>query len=345
MRNRIISLALVLGLALPAFSDELTVKPDAPGRYTVVKGDTLWGISGRYLQSPWQWPELWRMNRADVKSPHWIYPGDVLVLDYVDGRPRLSLASDATREVKLSPQARPEELDRAISSIPADVIEPFLARPLVVDAAQFATGPQLVAGPDERISISQGDKVYASGVGESGTWQSYRLGKPLVDPDSNNALGIEASYSGDLVVEKLGRDVQTLRVRRVAEEILIGDRLVRAPKEQFVSYVPHPPPENLRGKIISTYQGIDGAAQYSTVAVNLGSQSGMEPGLVFGIYKKGGNILITGADGKPRQGQLPTEQAGKLFVYRVFDKVSYALVLDSTSAIYVGDSIAAPEAE
>ena len=345
MRNRIISLALALGLALPAFSDELTVKPDAPARYTVAKGDTLWGISARYLKSPWQWPELWRMNRADIRNPHWIYPGDVLTLDYVDGRPRLSLAGDSLREVKLSPQARPEQLDQAIASIPAEAIEPFLARPLVVDPAQFVTAPRLVAGPDERISISQGDKVYASGVGETGTWQAYRLGKPLLDPDSQAVLGVEATYSGDLAVDKLGRDVQTLRVRRVAGEILIGDHLVRAPREQFVNYVPHSPPPGLHGKIISTYQGIDGAAQYSTVAVNLGSQGGMEPGLVFGIYKKGGDITINGPDGKPRRTQLPTEQAGKLFVYRVFDKVSYALVLDSTSAIYVGDGIAAPEAE
>ena len=337
MRKRIISLALLMGLAFPAFSDDLTVKPDAPSRYTVARGDTLWGIAGHYLQSPWRWPELWRMNRDQVRNPHWIYPGNVLVLDYVNGRPRLSLASDIQREVKLSPQARPEEQDRAIASIPAEAIEPFLARPLVVDPAQFATGPRLVAGPDERLTITQSDRVYASGVTENGTWQAYRLGKQLVDPDSKEVLGVEAVYGGDLAVDK------TLTVRSVAGEVLVGDHLVRAPKAAFVNYVPRRPEEDLRGKIIAVYQGLDGAAQYSTVALNLGARNHIEPGLVFGIYKKGNPITITDAAGKKRETQLPTEQAGSLFVYRVFDKVSYALVLDSLGALYVGDSVATPE--
>ncbi|AXE30205.1 peptidoglycan-binding protein [Chromobacterium phragmitis] len=343
MRKRIISLALLLGLAFPAFSGELTVKPDAPSRYTVAPGDTLWGIAGRYLQSPWRWPELWRMNRDQVRNPHWIYPGNVLALDYVNGQPRLSLADGEQREVKLSPRSRPEEQDQAIASIPAEAIEPFLARPLVVDPAQFVTGPRLVAGPDERISITQGDRVYASGVTEKGTWQAYRLGKQLVDPDSKEVLGVEAVYGGDLAVDKLRPDIQTLTVRKVAGEVLVGDHLVRAPKTALVNYAPRRPDDNLRGKIIAVYQGISGAAQYSTVALNLGTRNQMAPGLVFGIYKKGNAISIVDAAGKKREAQLPTEQAGALFVYRVFDKVSYALVLDSDGAVYVGDSVAAPE--
>ncbi|MFK7087912.1 LysM domain-containing protein [Chromobacterium violaceum] len=345
MRKRIISLALLMGLAFPAFSDELTVKPDAPSRYTVTRGDTLWSIAGRYLQSPWRWPELWRMNRDQVRNPHWIYPGNVLVLDYVNGRPRLRLAGDVQREVKLSPRIRPEEQDRAIASIPADAIEPFLARPLVIDPVQFATGPRLVAGPDERISITQGDRVYASGVTEKGSWQAYRLGKQLVDPDSKEVLGVEAVYGGDLAVDKLRPDIQTLSVRSVAGEVLVGDHLVRAPKTTLVNYVPRRPDEAMRGKIIAVYQGIDGAAQYSTVALNLGARNNVEPGLVFGIYKKGNAITVADAAGKTREAQLPTEQAGSLFVYRVFDKVSYALVLDSRGALYVGDSVATPENE
>ncbi|POA96924.1 peptidoglycan-binding protein [Chromobacterium sinusclupearum] len=345
MLKRIISLALALALSVTAFADELAIKPDAPSRYTVAKGDTLWGIAGRYLNSPWQWPRLWRMNREQVRNPHWIYPGDVLALDYVNGQPRLSLASDTPREVKLSPQARVEELDQAIASIPAEAIEPFMVRPLIVNPEQFALGPKLVAGPDERLSLSPGDRVYASGVNETGSWQAYRLGKTLVDPDSQQALGVEAVYGGDLVVDKLRADIQTLRIRSVAGEVLVGDRLVRAPKESFVNYVPHPAEDGMHGKIISSYQGVDGAAQYSTVAVNLGSAAGVEPGMVFGIFKKGGAIEIADAAGKKRQAQLPTEQAGKLFIYRVFDKVSYGLVLDSAGAIYVGDGIAPPDAE
>ncbi|POZ63326.1 LysM peptidoglycan-binding domain-containing protein [Chromobacterium alticapitis] len=345
MLKRIISLALALALSLPAWADELTVKPDAPSRYTVSRGDTLWSIAGHYLNNPWQWPQLWRMNREQVRNPHWIYPGDVLTLDYADGRPRLSLDAGAPREVKLSPQARAEQLDQAVSSIPADAIEPFLVRPLVVDPQQFATGPRLVAGPDEHLSLSSGDRVYASGVNETGSWQAYRLGKQLTDPDSHQALGVEAIYGGDLVVDKLRPDIQTLHIRSVAGEVLVGDHLVRAPKQSFVNYVPHPAPAELRGKIVSTYQGVAGAAQFSTVAINLGAADGVEPGMVFGIFKKGGAIVIRDDAGKKRKAQLPTEQAGEMFVYRVFDKLSYALVLNSDGALYVGDGIASPESE
>lgn len=345
MLKRIISLALALALSLPAWADELTVKSDAPSRYTVSSGDTLWSIAGRYLNNPWQWPQLWRMNREQVRNPHWIYPGDVLVLDYVNGQPRLSLDTSQPREVKLSPQARPEKLDQAIASIPADAIEPFLARPLIVDPVRFASGPRLIAGPDEHLSLSTGDRVYASGVDEAGSWQAYRLGKTLLDPDTQQVLGVEAVYGGDLVVDKLRPDIQTLRIRSVAGEVLVGDRLVRAPKQSFVNYVPRPAEEDLHGKIVSAYQGVAGAAQFSTVSINLGSAAGVEPGMVFGIFKKGGMIEVGNADGKKRLAHLPTEQAGELFVYRVFDKVAYGLVLNSDGAVYVGDSVAAPQRE
>ncbi|WP_374421980.1 LysM peptidoglycan-binding domain-containing protein [Chromobacterium sp.] len=344
MRKSIISLALAIGLAAPAFSAGLKLKPDAPGTYTVVRGDTLWSISGRYLSSPWKWPQLWRMNQSDIKNPHWIYPGDVLALDYVDGQPRLSLARGAQREVKLSPQARIETQDLAVASIPASAIEPFLKRPLVVDMAQFMQAPKLIAGPEERISVTTGDRVYATGITEAGTWQAYRLGKPLLDPDSKQVLGIEATYSGDLVADKAQGEVQTLKVRNTSEEIMVGDRLMRAPRQNFNNYAPHPASAQMSGKVVSIYNGVDGAAQYSTIVLNLGSAQGVENGHVFGLFKKGRPLEIKDEQGK-RTVALPAERAGNAFVYRVFDKVSYALVLDSTGPIYVGDGVASPEQE
>ena len=344
MRKSIISFALALGLAVPGFAADLQLKADAPSRYTVKRGDTLWSISGRYLNSPWKWPRLWRMNQGEIKNPHWIYPGDVLALDYVDGQPRLSLARGAQREVKLSPQARIEAQDLAVASIPASAIEPFLKRPLVVDMAQFMQAPKLIAGPEERISVTTGDRVYATGITEAGTWQAYRLDKPLLDPDSKQVLGIEATYSGDLVADKAQGEVQTLKVRNTSEEIMVGDRLMRAPRQNFNNYAPHPASAQMSGKVVSIYNGVDGAAQYSTIVLNLGSAQGVENGHVFGLFKKGRPLEIKDEQGK-RTVALPAERAGNAFVYRVFDKVSYALVLDSTGPIYVGDGVASPEQE
>lgn len=345
MRKSIISLALALGLALPAFSETLAIKSGAPARYTVVKGDTLWGIAGHYLNSPWKWPRLWQMNKADIKNPHWIYPGDVLVLTYVDGQPRLSLEKSGQGDVRLSPQVRMSDIDKAISSIPAKAIEPFLYRPLVVDEDEFATSPRLIAGPEERMAFGTGDRIYANGVSAGGTWQIYRASKPLIDPDTQENLGYEVMYGGDAVVDKLGSDVQTMHITKVTSEILVGDRMVQAPKDQFVSYVPHSPDANIKGQIISVYDGVDGAAQYSNVVINRGRREQVEPGDVFSIYKNSKPITIVAADNTERQVVLPGIPIGKIFVYRVFDKVSYALVLESTDATGVGDVVAPPDSE
>lgn len=345
MRKSIISLALALGLALPAFSDTLTIKSGAPARYTVVKGDTLWGISGRYLKSPWKWPRLWQMNKAEIKNPHWIYPGDVLVLTYVNGQPRLSLEKSRQGDVRLSPQVRMSDIDKAVSSIPAKAIEPFLYRPLVVNEEEFATSPRLVAGPEERLAFGTGDRVFANGVGETGNWQVYRASKPLIDPVTKENLGYEVMYGGDAVVDKLGNEIQTMHLTKVNSEILVGDRMIKAPKDQFVSYVPHSPDGNIRGQIISVYDGVDGAAQYSNVVINRGKREQVEAGDVFSIYKNAKPVTLIMADGEKKEVTLPGQTIGKIFVYRVFDKVSYGLVLESTDATSVGDVIAPPEDE
>lgn len=344
MRKSIISLVLALGLAAPAFSDTLTLRSDAPARYVVVKGDTLWGISGRYLKKPWNWPRLWQMNRDEVKNPHLIYPGDVLVLTWVNGQPRLGLERNR-REVKLSPQVRIEDQDRALPSIPAKAIEPFLSRPLIVDIDSFSRAPRLVAGSDEHVAMSSGDRAYAMGLDQGGSWQSYRPNKPLRDPDSGETLGYEVTYGGDLAVEKMGDEVQSLRVRKVAEEILVGDRLVKAPRDYFVSYVPHPPEKMVQGKIISTPNGVAGAAQYYNVAINLGQRDGLETGHVLDILKNGSLVKVTTPDNRATKVLLPTEKAGSLFVYRVFNRVAYGLVMESAVPIGVGDVVRTPDEE
>ncbi|KZE34847.1 nucleoid-associated protein YgaU [Crenobacter luteus] len=344
MRKTIISLLAALGLAAPAIADTLTLRPDAPSRYVVVRGDTLWGISGRYLKSPWQWPRLWQMNRDEVSNPHLIYPGEVLRLDYVNGQPRLS-REGGTRTVKLSPRVRLEDADRALPSIPSRLIEPFLKRPLVIDAAQFARAPRLIAGPDERVVLGSGDKAYAAGLTEGGVWQAYRAGTPLVDPDTRETLGLEAVYGGDLEVLDLGRpgEAQTLRVGTVSEEIQVGDRLVQAPKDTFVNYAPRAPEGDIRGKVIAVYNGVAEAGQYQNLVVNRGRRDGVEVGHVFAVFKKGGAVRVAGVDGGQAETlRLPTEVAGTLFVYRVFDRVAYALVMQSPVAINVGDAFGPP---
>ena len=146
MRKTIISLILLLTPVLQAYAaDAGALKEDAPDRYIVVPGDTLWSISGRFLKDPWKWPEVWKMNQEQIKNPHRIYPGDVVVLDRSGQEAQLRLiqgqvagAAAAATTVKLSPRTRVEPLkDAAVPAIPPSAIEPFLSRPLVVGETEL----------------------------------------------------------------------------------------------------------------------------------------------------------------------------------------------------------------
>ncbi|GHD75126.1 LysM peptidoglycan-binding domain-containing protein [Vogesella fluminis] len=338
MFKAIIPLILALGLSATAFADTLVLRPDAPPRYEVKRGDTLWDISGRYLTAPWKWPQLWDMNRDEVKNPHWIYPGNVLYLEMVDGKPRLRLDSSALRVVKLSPRVRTEQLDSAIPTIPARIIDPFLKRPLLIeDEASYLQSPKIIAGPDNRVILSTTDRAYSQGLDAGGLWQAYRLGRTITDPDSGEVLGHEATYGGDLMVDKLD-EVSTLSVRKIAEEVLVGDHLLKSLPAPLLNYTPHEPPPELEGRIVTSYAGVNEIGQQFNVLINRGARDGVEVGHVFGVYRAPRQVSVD----KKQQVILPSEKVGRLIVFRVFNKASYALVLDATQPILVKDRIAQP---
>jgi len=338
MFKPIIPLILALGLSAAAFADTLQLRPDAPQRYVVKKGDTLWDISGRYLTAPWKWPQLWNMNRDEVKNPHWIYPGNVLYLEMVDGKPRLRLDSSALRVVKLSPQVRAEQLDSAIPTIPAKIIDPFLKRPLLIeDEASYLQSPKIIAGPDNRVILSTTDRAYSQGLDAGGLWQAYRLGRTITDPDSGEVLGIlnMVFIKG---TKETDDEVSTLSVRKIAEEGLVGDHLLKSLPAPLLNYTPHEPPPELEGRIVTSYAGVNEIGQQFNVLINRGERDGVEVGHVFGIYRAPRQISVD----KKQQVTLPSEKVGRLIVFRVFNKASYALVLDASQPIMVKDRIAQP---
>jgi hypothetical protein len=348
MRKTIISLLLVLGaVAGTAHADTLDLQKDAPERYVVVKGDTLWGISGKFLKQPWRWPEIWQLNKDEIKNPHWIYPGDVVVLDLSGKVPRLKLLKsdkNGNRQsgpLKLSPQVRVEEFTNgAIASIPLDAIQPFLKRPLLIEPAELAKAPRIAAGPDARQIYAAGDRIYALNLsGKDGdVWQVFRPGKPLydpADPEHKAVMGYEVNYLGDVRVVKVD-EVSTLNVVTAKEEIQPGDRLLRYDEIPFVNYVPHLPERGVKGLVVSAYDGLTDFGPYSTVVVNRGSLDGLDIGSVLFTYKQGRPIK---AEEGEKQGLMtPPEKNGNLFIYRVFPNVAYGLLLDSTQPVNVGDA-------
>lgn len=345
--------------------------PNAPDEYTVKRGDTLWAISRIFLRSPWRWPELWGMNSGAIANPHLIYPGQVLFLDKSGGRARL-----ATRRgggdmgggtIKLSPRTRYESLSgMALPTLNPSLIEPFLAEPIVVDQDTLKLAPRIVAGNDERVLLARGDRAYARGeanapllekAGPINTFRVFRDATPLKDPASGEILGYEAQYLGKAQLQRSestettlqdGKEVvsvvpATIDIVSTKEEIRAGDRLLPEPARQLVSYVPRAPIQTVTdGRIVSVYgNSVQFAAQNQVVAINKGTRDGIESGNVLAILKNGQTIVDRTGGGKETL-KLPNERIGLLMVFRPFEKVSYALVLEITDTPKAGDLLVNP---
>ncbi len=263
--------AILFAGAGPARAADVEVKSGVPDRYTVQKGDTLWGIAGKFLKDPWRWPDIWRLNREQIRNPHLIYPGDVIVLDRVDGQWRLSLDRPTTR---LSPTVRVTPLDaEAIPSIPAGDLEPFLSRPIITGPAGLDTQAQIIAGRDTRVIRGEGDVVYVLGLDPKAgdLWNIYRRGREFTPLNSNELLGVEQRYLGTAKVERFA-EVSTLRIVAANEEILVGDQLIPAPRGQLMSYAPHAPGRPIDGQIIALNRGATEAGRGWIVTLDRGAQ-------------------------------------------------------------------------
>ena len=330
----------------------LQLADNAPTRYVVKKGDTLWAIAGRFLKSPWKWSELWRMNKDQIKNPHWIYPGNVLVLTAgADGQPQLTLdAPDRGPTVHVSPSVRATPIDdAAISAIAPAIIDPFLTKPLVIEQNGLESAPRIIGGADARVVLSAGYKIYALGIGErdGARWQIYRPGPPLLARGSNEILGYEAEYLGDAVVDKFA-EVSTLTILSSRKEIFVGDRLVQVPKERIINYPPHAPDTAVEGHVIGMPTSLIESGREAVITLDIGTREGIEIGHVLALHHDPGTVDVWDQQTRilklpdKRAVQLPLERIGLAFVFRVFERVSYALVLNTTKQVELGDWVRKP---
>jgi nucleoid-associated protein YgaU len=342
---------------------------DAPERYTVKSGDTLWAISGLFLKRAWRWPELWGMNLNDIKNPHRIYPGQILVLERKGGMASLRLEGEPSDPptVKVSPRTRYEILsDSALPTLRSSIIEAFLAEPVIVDDAGLRAAPRIVSALESRVLIAKGDRAYARGpdgaplLDDQPREQQYRVFRnatPLTDPTTGEVLGYEAQYVGKAklvrsegTTEVESRDGSksmalvpaTIDITAAKEEIRVGDRLLPEPPRQMQTYTPRAPDGKVEGRIVSVYgNAVVNAAQNQVVAINRGTTDGMEPGIVLAILKDGASVVDRSDDSRPMM-KLPDERNGLLMVFRTFERVSYALILEITDGVRVGDRLINP---
>lgn len=340
--RRIIS-ALLLSVstawAVAQEAKPIELRPDAPERHIVVPGDTLWGIASQFLKDPYRWPELWRLNPEEIKNPHRIYPGQVVVLDRSGDAPQLKLG----RLVKVEPRIYVEEGKREIPAIPQQVIEPFLAEPLVVEANALDEVPRIVATQESRVNVSAGETIYVKGAGTpiAPRWQIYRPDKPMKDPETGEVLGYEAYYLGSARPVAEGEPA-TLEVVTARQEIGRGDRLMPAADTKVISYLPRPPSTMIKGRVIGIYGGVGEGGRHSIISLSRGKQDGLEVGHVLAAYRAGAVVTNRFKDDEPETIRLPDERYGLVFVFRVFDRVSYALVMDVNRPLSPGDVLRTP---
>ncbi len=352
--------------AAPVAAESIRIKADYPREYIVKKGDTLWDISSMFLKDPWYWPEIWQRN-PQVANPHLIYPGDILTLIYIDGRPQIKVLSPEAGEdvirrestdgagkkvVKLTPTIRRSSRAAHIPTIPSDAIKQFLSRPKVITKEELDAAPYIVASDEAHLILGSDNRVYIRGEldKERVRYSVYRRGDEFVDPVSGDILGYEVIYAGEARIDVYG-EPSTATLTSTNREILVGDFLMPTDKSDIsYQYYPKIPKQEVNAQVISLFDAISSVASYQIVVLNKGASDGLEVGHVLASYYRGGEARDKYLSRKtiPRGQEdkltvsLPDERSGLMMIFRTFDRVSYALILESTRVIRKLDVVKKP---
>lgn len=335
---------------------EIRVKARHPRQYTVKKGDTLWGISSMFLEDPWYWPEIWQKNQQ-VQNPHLIFPGDVLTLVYVNGQPQMLVNEAQHKEVqqasesggmpvkKLSPSIRTSSLEASIPSIPGDAIRQFLTKPRVVSKEQLEDAPYIVGSEDNHLILGTGNRVYIRGEidKERVRYSVFRPGKALRDPETDDILGYEAIYTGEVHIAAYD-DPASGDLTFAEREVLIGDRLLAEDRSKMENlYFPHVPDREVNAQILELNEALTGVAQFQVVTINKGERDGMEVGHLLATFSNGDTVRDRHNKRSSKPVKLPNERSGLVMIFKTFDQVSYAITLESKRVIRNYDYLHTPK--
>ena len=366
---------------LPQATHDVRIKSDYPREYVVKKGDTLWGIASQFLEDPWYWPEIWYRN-PQLDNPHLIFPGDMLSLTYINGKPTLEVkrevvveqipgassdekvvrtdtgkaTNDGRKVVRLSPVIHRSDREISIPSIPSDAIKQFLNNPRVITKNELDDSPYIVASDDARLILASEDRIYVRDIHskldrDKVRYSVYRRGDEFRDPETEDVLGFEIIYVGEARIDLYG-DPASATLTNTRREVLIGDFLLNSDKSEFNHfYYPKVPKHAVDARIISLFDALSASAKYQIVVINKGEEAGIEVGHVLATYFRGGEARDKYMARKTfERGQedkikviLPDERSGLMMIFKVFDKVSYGLILESRRIIRLNDAARTPQ--
>ncbi len=327
----------------------IALAPNAPDSYVVKSGDTLWGIAKTFLRDPWYWPEIWQVN-PQVQNPHLIYPGDTLRLVYIDGQPRLTLERGDV--VHVLPRLRSEPREAPIRTVPFQTVAAFMSKPSVLTRDQVNAAGYLLASRDDHEAISEGNTIYARGLGAAEVGMRYtvvRIGDVLRDPDDNAVLGYNGIYTGSGRVTRSG-DPTSLLVTDSTRESEPGDKVLPSNVDVALDFIPSPPKNNINGRIMAVTDGVTTIGQYQVVVINRGARDGLVPGNVLAVYQAGALVAdqekhgFLGGSNKvfSEKVRLPDERSGTFMVFKTYDRLSYGLIMEAKDIIKVKDRVASP---
>lgn len=326
------------------------IKADAPSRYTVKRGDTLWDIANLFLRDPWLWPEIWYVN-PQVQNPHLIYPGDLLALAYgSDGRPQIILEQGGA--ARLSPRLRSTPLDGPIATIPYSAIAAFLTRPSLLSADEVDEAPRVLAFRDQHMIAGTGHEIYVRNLDAptNARYAVVHVGDKVRDPDSGDVLGYEGLYTATARVTEPG-EISKALLLDAARETLEGDSLISSEGEAPLSFEVRVPPSDIDGQIISVVDDTTLIGPYQIVAINRGASHGLEPGHVLAVDQRGIVVRDRYSNDRSWLGmgssfqkkvRLPDERGGTLLVFKTYDRMSYAIIVGASNTLRIADRVHTP---
>lgn len=328
----------------PAQTAQL-IRPDAPMNYTVKRGDTLWDIAAVFLKDPWFWPEIWQIN-PQVENPHLIYPGDVLSLAY-GGQGDAHVSISQYSGARLTPRLRSEQLDGPIDTMPYSAVASFLSKPGVLVKEQILAAPHILAFRDQHMIGGTGHEAYVQHLDAplNQRFAVMHVGDPIVDFETNEMVGYQATFVATAVVNNTANEdgIAKTLLTEGAREALRGDRLIAQEGETSLGFTPHAPRHDVHGRIIAIADEATEVGQYQVVVLNRGNRDGLDAGSVLAVDKQGEVVRDVwrnrpfGKDLDAKEVTLPFERAGTLIVFKVFDKVSYGLIIGARAPIQVAD--------